>query len=130
MMNVRRMTASVTVAALVLGVAAAPALADRKGGNDQKGHSRVSEQYEDMTQFEWGLNDVTKMSVKGIFKGRGEGLFAPGAKITHQESAVALVRLMDKESEALALTSSRRSWPGFPMRVRSLCGPARPWPLW
>ncbi|HLN64131.1 MAG TPA: S-layer homology domain-containing protein [Symbiobacteriaceae bacterium] len=106
MMNAKRLTASVTMAALVLGVAAAPVLADRKGENDQKGQSRISEQYGDMGQFEWGLNDVTKMSVKGIFKGRGEGLFAPGAKITHQESAVALVRLMDKESEALELTAA------------------------
>jgi hypothetical protein len=106
-MNIRRMTASAALVALVLGTTAMPALAERGGKGSDKGRGpKVSEQFGDMGDFGWGLDDVIKMNVKGIFKGRGEGIFAPGAKITHQEAAVAVVRLMDKEDAAKALTAT------------------------
>jgi hypothetical protein len=97
----------VTMAALVLGATAAPALAEGPGNGNDKSRSRISEAYDDMGEFEWGLNDVTKLYAKGIFKGRGDGLFAPGAKITQQETAVALVRLLDLEADAAAMTEAQ-----------------------
>lgn len=104
-MNLRRMTASVALTALLLGTTAMPALADKGGKGSDKGQGpKVSEKFEDMDEFEWGLGDVTKMTVKGVFNGRGDKIFAPGAKITLQESAVAIVRLMEQEDAAEALT--------------------------
>lgn len=106
-MNLRRITASVALSALLLGTTAMPALADKGGHGSDKGRgSKVSEKFEDMAEFEWGLGDVTKMTVKGVFNGRGDKVFAPGAKITLQESAVAIVRLMEKEDAAKALTAA------------------------
>jgi hypothetical protein len=106
-MNIRKMTASTALVALVLGSTAMPVLAERGGHGSDKGQGpKVSEQFGDMGDFGWGLDDVVKMNVKGIFQGRGQGVFAPGAKITLQESAVAVVRLMDKEDEAKALTAA------------------------
>ncbi|HEY3364459.1 MAG TPA: S-layer homology domain-containing protein [Symbiobacteriaceae bacterium] len=107
-MNIKRLTATVAVVSLLLGLVAAPALAER-GGNGHKngkgnGKSHVSEKFDDMGEFQWGLSDVTKMEVKGIFKGRGDKTFAPGAKINHQETAVAVVRLIGKADEAQALS--------------------------
>ncbi|HWI65384.1 MAG TPA: S-layer homology domain-containing protein [Symbiobacteriaceae bacterium] len=107
MMNLRRISAFVALTALLVGTTAMPALADKGGRGSDKGRSnKVSEKFEDMDEFEWGLGDVTKMFLKGVFKGKGEGIFAPGAKITHQEAAVAVVRLMDKEEAAKALTAA------------------------
>ena len=106
-MNLRRVTASAALTALLLGTTAMPALADKGGhGSDKDRGHKVSEKFEDMDDFEWGLGEVTKMSVKGIFQGRGQGIFAPGAKINHQEAAVAIVRLMDKEDDAKALSAA------------------------
>ncbi|HWI51657.1 MAG TPA: S-layer homology domain-containing protein [Symbiobacteriaceae bacterium] len=106
-MNLRRVTASAALTALLLGTTAMPALADKGGNGSDKGRAhKVSEKFEDMGDFEWGLGEVTKMSVKGIFQGRGQGIFAPGAKINHQEAAVAIVRLMDKEDAAKALSAA------------------------
>jgi hypothetical protein len=106
-MNLRRVTASVALTALLLGTTAMPALADKGGkGSDNGRGPKVSEKFEDMGDFEWGLGDVTKMTLKGVFNGRGDKVFAPGAKINHQETAVAIVRLMDKEAAAKALTAA------------------------
>lgn len=106
-MNLRRITASVALSALLLGTTAMPALADKGGHGSDKGRGqKVSDKFDDMDEFEWGLGDVTKMTVKGVFNGRGDKVFAPGAKITLQESAVAIVRLMEKEDAAKALTAA------------------------
>ncbi|HYF90978.1 MAG TPA: S-layer homology domain-containing protein [Symbiobacteriaceae bacterium] len=106
-MNIRRVAASVALSALLLGTTAMPAMAEKGGNGSDKGHgNKVSDKFKDMGDFEWGLGDVTKMMLKGIFNGRGEGIFAPGAKINHQESAVAIVRLMDKEAAAKALSAA------------------------
>jgi len=102
----RRVTAGVTVAALLLSVTAGSVLAESKG-NDKGRGSKVSGKFDDMAEFEWGLNEVVKLNVKGIFNGRDDKLFAPGAKITMQEAAVATLRLMDKEAEAQALTEAQ-----------------------
>lgn len=104
-MLLRRFTAAVTVATLLFGVTAGSALADSKG-SDRGKSPRVSEKFEDLDHFEWGLNEVVKMNVKGIFNGRDDKLFAPGAKITMQEVAVATLRLMDKETEAQAMAEA------------------------
>jgi hypothetical protein len=104
-LNLTKVTASVALAALFLGTAAGPALADN-GGNGRGHGQRISQNFEDMSGFDWGLSQVVRMQVKGIFKGRGPSLFAPGAKISHQEGAVATVRLMDKEAEAQALAAA------------------------
>jgi len=103
-MRFKQFTAALTAATLLLGVAATPVLA--KGKPEKQDKHRVSDSYGDMDEYDWGLKDVIKLSLKGIFQGRGEGVFAPGAKITHQETAVALVRLMDREDEAKALTEA------------------------
>jgi hypothetical protein len=109
-MNLRRITASVALSALLLGTTAMPALADKGGHGSDKGRGqKVSEKFEDMGEFEWGLGDVTKMTVKGVFNGRGDKVFAPGAKITLQESAVAIVRLMEKDDAAEELAATEVS---------------------
>lgn len=105
-MNLKQATASLTLMALVLGAPAATALAKSGAHGQAQVKVRISKQFADMAEFDWGLSHVTKMQVKGIFRGRAAGLFAPGAKITHQESAVAIVRLLDAEAKAEALTAA------------------------
>lgn len=106
-MNIKRLSATLAAMALLLGSTAGPALADRGGNGHGQGAFgfRVSEKFDDMGEYAWGLGDVTKMQVKGIFKGQSDHLFAPGAKISHQEAAVAIVRLIDKESLSTGLTA-------------------------
>ncbi|MGE5675889.1 MAG: S-layer homology domain-containing protein, partial [Mycobacterium leprae] len=106
-MDFRRITASVAVTALLLGATAAPAMAKPGNGNGNgngNGKARISQQFQDMGGYEWGLSDVVRMQAFGIFKGRGASEFAPGAKITNQESAVAIVRLIGKEEDSLKLS--------------------------
>jgi hypothetical protein len=105
-MNRQRITASLALTALLLGTVASPALADKPADRGNAHGPKISEKFQDMGDFQWGLNDVIKLYAKGVFKGRGESLFAPGAKITLQEAAVATVRLMDKEQDALALSQT------------------------
>ena len=102
----RRLTAVLALTALLMGAVAGPAFAEKGRGSDDtqpddrgRDRVRVSQKFEDMSDFEWGLDQVTKMQVKGIFKGRDAAIFAPGAKITMQETAVAISRLIDLESE-------------------------------
>ena len=106
-MNLRRLTATIALVALVVGMMATPVLADKdKNESNGKGKgSNISEKFMDMDDFEWGLQEVLDMTVRGIFKGRDSGLFAPGAKISHQEAAVSAVRLIDRESAAEALST-------------------------
>lgn len=104
-MKIRKMTAALTLTALTLGISAGPAFA--KGPPlVHPGLAKISQKFQDMGDYTWGLNHVVKMQVKGIFKGQAASIFAPGAKITHQEASVATVRLIDKEAEAQALTSA------------------------
>lgn len=104
-MNLRRMTAVAAITALTMGITAGPALA--KGSSlSAVAKARISQNFSDMAGFEWGLNHVVKMQVKGIFKGRAEGVFAPGAKINHQEAAVATVRLLGKEADMQAMSQA------------------------
>lgn len=105
-MLIRRLSATIALTALVVGALAGPALADKGRGSDDTQSDdrggdriRVSQRFQDMSEYEWGLEHVTKLQVKGIFKGREDRLFAPGAKITRQETAVAISRLIDMESE-------------------------------
>lgn len=103
-MYLRKLTASLALAAVAFSVTAGSALAGPPEGRGRP--ARISQKFQDMSGFEWGLNHVVRMQVKGIFKGRGESIFAPGAKITRQEAAVATVRLMGKETEANALAAA------------------------
>lgn len=103
-MSLRKLTASLALAAVAFSVTAGSALAGPPEGRGRP--ARISQKFQDMSGFEWGLSHVVKMQVKGVFKGRGQDIFAPGAKITRQEAAVATVRLMDKEAEANALTEA------------------------
>lgn len=105
-MNLKRVTAGLTVTALLLGVAAGTVLAESTGDGRVDSRTRISGSFDDMSGFEWGLSHVTKMNVKGVFRGRGDKLFAPGAKISMQEVAVATVRLMDREAQATVLTEA------------------------
>lgn len=66
----------------------------------------AGQEFGDMSGYEWGLSHVIKMSAMGIMKGKGPGIFAPGARITFQESAVAIVRLIGKEADAQAMSEA------------------------
>ncbi|HYG59087.1 MAG TPA: S-layer homology domain-containing protein [Symbiobacteriaceae bacterium] len=108
----RRITAFLTLAVLVLGLATTTALAKSdnsqgNNGNNGKKIEKLSEKFKDMDEFGWGLSEVVKMAAKGVLKGKGDGVFAPGAKITQQEAAVAIVRLMDEEDTADDMTSAQ-----------------------
>lgn len=105
-MALKRFAAGITAAALLLGLTAGPVLAFSPGDSSGVGLERISGSFDDMTGFEWGLSHVTKVNVKGIFQGRGDKLFAPGAKTSMQEVAVATVRLMDKEAQAMAMSEA------------------------
>ena len=101
----RKLAAGAALTAIMFGAMATPALAK---GFEVKGHRpKISEHFEDMKGFEWGLTEVTRLNLSGVFRGRSESLFAPGAKITHQEVAVATVRLIGKEEESKALTKGQ-----------------------
>jgi len=78
----------------------------KQGSDDAKGKSKVSEKFEDMSEYNWGLGDVVRLSVKGVFQGRSESQFAPGAAITRQEMAVAAVRLAGREAEAKGMAQA------------------------
>lgn len=104
MWEFRRMTAVATLTALLFTAAGGAALATK--GGSETGRTKVSERFGDMDEHKWGLGDVVRLMVKGVFKGRSESEFAPGAPITRQEMAVAAVRLMGREAEAKALTEA------------------------
>ncbi|MFZ5816665.1 MAG: S-layer homology domain-containing protein [Bacillota bacterium] len=103
----QKAVALVAVMVFLTGVLAGSALAEGKGkGNQSKGTAKISGTFSDMEGFEWGLGDVIRLWVQGIFMGQGDGKFAPGAAITHQEMAVATVRLMGAEAAAKALSDA------------------------
>lgn len=104
MLEIRRITAVLTLTALLFTAAGGAALAKKGEGDSSK--AKVSEKFEDMEAYNWGLGDVVRLMVSGVFKGRSETEFAPGAAITRQEMAVAAVRLMGREAEAKALTEA------------------------
>lgn len=97
-MNIRKLMTSGLVTALALGVAVGSAFA-----SESITLRRASQQFDDMTGYEWALSKVTRLQVKGVLRGQEEHRFAPGAKVTRQEAAVATVRLMGADQEALAL---------------------------
>lgn len=89
----KRVTALILAGAVVAGLAV-PALA---------GKNRGPGNWNDVAGFEWGTYFAIKARENGLMQGRGNGIFAPGAPITRQEAAVAIVRLMGKEAEARSL---------------------------
>lgn len=101
-MSIRRLGLILIIASVLLSLVAGTALAGAGQGQKHK----WSEQFQDMQGFEWGSSQVAKMAASGVFKGQAERLFAPGAKISHQEAAVALVRFLEKETESQALTQA------------------------
>ena len=101
-MRIRRLGSILVIASVLLSLVAGTALAG--AGQGQK--NKWSEQFQDMQGFEWGSSHVAKMAAKGVFKGQADRLFAPGAKSSHQEAAVALVRFLEKETESQALTQA------------------------
>jgi hypothetical protein len=100
-MRVRTLTA-LLITALILSLTAGAALAHGGDGGRQK----ISQEFSDMLGFEWGLEHVVKANVKGHMRGRGGGQFVPGAPLTIQEAAVATVRMMGKERDAMALSAA------------------------
>ncbi|MFZ5828066.1 MAG: S-layer homology domain-containing protein [Bacillota bacterium] len=104
MLGIRRMTVILTLTALLFTAAGGIVLA--RQGDDDRGKAKVSEKFEDMDDYNWGLGDVVRLMVSGVFKGRSEGEFAPAAAITRQEMAVAAVRLIGREAEARALAEA------------------------
>lgn len=104
MWSSRRIAAIATLTALLLSAAGGAALAKWSATAEAKAKAEV--RFTDMDGYDWGLGDVVRLTAKGVFKGRSETRFAPGAAITRQEMAVAAVRLIDREAEAQALTEA------------------------
>lgn len=107
-LNVKRITAVMCMAAILVSLTAAPVMAKNgpeKNSCDQgKVKAKMYERFKDLGGYEWGLTDVTKIVGKGLFRGKGLFIFAPGAKITQQEAAIVALRLIGKESTTETLT--------------------------
>ncbi|MFZ5813685.1 MAG: S-layer homology domain-containing protein [Bacillota bacterium] len=100
----RRIVAISALAALLITAFGGLGLAEQ---GSAKVETKVSAKFKDMGEYSWGLGDVVRLMVSGVFKGRSETEFAPGAAITRQEMAVAAVRLMGQEAAAQALTEAQ-----------------------
>ncbi len=108
-MSMKKITAVLSMAAIMMSLTAAPAMAkngpDKNNwGHEKKVKAKMCEKFKDLGGYEWCLTDITKIVGKGIFGGLGKSVFAPGAKITQQEVTVAALRLMGKEAIVGTLT--------------------------
>ncbi len=84
---------------LVPGAIAGPEVTDTQ-------INAVEALYTDMTDH-WARGYVYELSlVRGIFKGNGDGTFAPDIGITRQEISVALGRLLGYDERAAAVTET------------------------
>jgi hypothetical protein len=70
------------------------------GGKEAQGSSA---NYTDKDKIAgWALQSVIDATERGIFKGGAEGKFNPGAAVTRAEITAVLIRLLNKEGEAVS----------------------------
>lgn len=98
----KKLLTLITVLSLTLSIIASAAFAHGGGS----GRKKITQEFEDMGDFGWAMEHVVKAKVHGHMKGRAASQFAPGAPITKQEAIVATVRMMGKETEAMAMADA------------------------
>ncbi len=68
-------------------------------GADKPANENYVNQFTDMDNYWWAMDEVNALASQGIIRGQSETKFAPDAYITRADSTVLLLRVLGKEAE-------------------------------
>ncbi|MHB8758165.1 MAG: BsuPI-related putative proteinase inhibitor [Bacillota bacterium] len=101
---IKRFLATLTVAALSVGVFAGPVAASPAA-------DAAVGRFSDLDAQPWAASSIAKMSARGVIKGYDDGTFGSNKPVTRAEAAALVVRLLGKEADAGAFAAPMSSSP-------------------